>query len=85
MAFVNNFSTSFRWLDRFFGTDTKYREYRARLKAAKASGMTPEEYAKMELKLSEQAEREGVAAEKVAESLSFKSGFTLGGPKVKVQ
>ncbi|KAI0085253.1 C-4 methyl sterol oxidase [Irpex rosettiformis] len=85
MAFVNNFSTSFRWLDRFFGTDSKYREYRARLKAAKASGMTPEEYAKMELRLSEEAEREGVAAEKIAENLSFKTGFTFGAPKTKVQ
>ncbi|KAF8881606.1 C-4 methyl sterol oxidase [Infundibulicybe gibba] len=29
MAFTNNFSTSFRWWDRIFGTDTKYQEYRA--------------------------------------------------------
>lgn len=83
MAFVNNFSTSFRWLDKFFGTDTKYREYRARLKAAKESGMTPAEYAKMELKLSEQAEREGVEAEKIAENLSFKTGFPFAKEKVQ--
>ncbi|RUP45202.1 C-4 methylsterol oxidase [Jimgerdemannia flammicorona] len=27
-AFVNNFSTSFRWWDFMFGTDTKYRAFR---------------------------------------------------------
>ena len=35
MAFTNNFSTSFRWWDRIFGTDAKYRAYRARVDAAK--------------------------------------------------
>ena len=43
MAFVNNFSTSFRWCDRLFGTDTKYRAYRARLDAAKKAGMSRED------------------------------------------
>lgn len=33
MAFVNNYSTSFRYLDFLFGTDNKYRAYKARLTA----------------------------------------------------
>ena len=75
MAFVNNFSTSFRWCDRLFGTDTKYRTYRERLNAAKKAGMSSEEYARMELRLSEEAEREGVAAEKEAESTGFSGAW----------
>ncbi|KAJ1675479.1 C-4 sterol methyl oxidase [Spiromyces aspiralis] len=31
MAFVSNFSSSFRWWDTIFGTDTKYHEYKRRL------------------------------------------------------
>lgn len=81
MAFVNNFSTSFRWCDLIFGTDNKYREYRARLETAKKAGLSPEEYAKMELQLAEEAEREGHAAEKIAESTSF----SFGPGKTKVQ
>ena len=81
MAFVNNFSTSFRWCDRLFGTDTKYRAYRARLDAAKKAGMSPEEYARMEIKLNEEAEQEGMAAEKVAEN----TGFAGAWQKTKVQ
>ena len=76
MAFVNNFSTSFRWCDRLFGTDDKYRAYRARLDAAKKAGLSPEEYARMEIKLNEEAEREGMEAEKVAESAKFNAGWS---------
>lgn len=76
MAFVNNFSTSFRWCDRIFGTDTKYRAYRARLNAAKKAGLSPEEYARMEIKLNEEAGREGVEAEKVAENAGFGAGWS---------
>ncbi|KAJ1873015.1 C-4 sterol methyl oxidase [Coemansia sp. RSA 990] len=32
-AFVNNFSSSFRWWDRIFGTDSKYQAHKARLAA----------------------------------------------------
>ncbi|KAL1921771.1 uncharacterized protein VTP21DRAFT_10413 [Calcarisporiella thermophila] len=32
MAFVNNYSTSFRWWDAMMGTDKKYRAYRSRQK-----------------------------------------------------
>ncbi|KAJ1922012.1 C-4 sterol methyl oxidase [Mycoemilia scoparia] len=31
MAFVNNFSSSFRWWDTLFGTDVKYHEHKKRL------------------------------------------------------
>lgn len=71
MAFVNNFATSFRWCDRIAGTDSKYLAYRARLKAAKAAGITGEEWQRLELKLNEQAEREGVEAANVAEALTW--------------
>ncbi|KAI9462607.1 hypothetical protein F5148DRAFT_1276568 [Russula earlei] len=40
MAFVNNFSTSFRWWDRILGTDDKYRTYRERMRAA-TKGLDP--------------------------------------------
>ncbi|KAI0791411.1 C4-methyl sterol oxidase [Abortiporus biennis] len=72
MAFVNNFSTSFRWFDHFFGTDDKYREYKAKVNAAKASGLSPKELAALELRIAQQAEKEGVEAEKVVEAYNFK-------------
>ncbi|KAJ1798844.1 C-4 sterol methyl oxidase [Coemansia sp. RSA 2399] len=34
-AFVNNFSSSFRWWDTIFGTDTKYHAHKARLATQK--------------------------------------------------
>ena len=70
---MNNFATSFRWCDRLAGTDKKYLAYRARLNAAKKAGMSQQEYQKMEQQLNEQAEREGVEAEKVAEALTWRS------------
>ncbi|KAJ1950365.1 C-4 sterol methyl oxidase, partial [Linderina pennispora] len=37
MAFVNNFSSSFRWWDTIFGTDSRYHAHKARqAKAAEA-------------------------------------------------
>ena len=83
MAFVNNFSTSFRWCDRIFGTDNKYRAYRSRLDAAKKTGMSAEEYERMENKLNEEAEREGMAAEAEAEKTGF--GGAWNAQKVKTQ
>lgn len=59
MAFVNNYSTSFRWWDHLLGTDDKYNAYRARVAAAKAS-----ERAAVEAKENEMTEREGMEAEK---------------------
>lgn len=71
MAFTNNFSTSFRWWDHICGTDTKYQEYRARVKAAKAklirTGGSKEEELLMERALQAQVEAEGVIAEREAE------------------
>jgi len=71
MAFVNNYSTSFRWWDRALGTDDKYRAYRERMTAAKKGNMSPQEFAALEQKLMEQTEKEGLEAEKVAESYQY--------------
>lgn len=85
MAFTNNFSTSFRWWDRIFGTDTKYREYRARVeaskKAMKRAGVGEKERAEMERKLMREVEEEGIRAEKEAEERGVLGGKT----KAKVQ
>ncbi|KAB5588949.1 C-4 methylsterol oxidase [Ceratobasidium theobromae] len=62
MAFVNNFSTSFRWLDYMFGTDDKYRAYKKRLAA-----VAEKDRAALEKKLLEEAEKEGVVAADEAE------------------
>ncbi|KAG8836646.1 C-4 sterol methyl oxidase [Serendipita sp. 411] len=64
MAFTNNYSTSFRWWDHLFGTNDKYRAYKAKLKAAKSQG---KDVRKLEQELLEQTEKEGAIAEKVAE------------------
>ena len=71
MAFVNNFSTSFRWCDRLFGTDDKYREYRKRVDAMKRLGLSPDEYAAAERKLALEAEQDGLRAEAAVEAYSF--------------
>ncbi|KAJ7123529.1 C4-methyl sterol oxidase [Mycena epipterygia] len=65
MAFTNNFSTSFRWCDRIFGTDDKYRAYRARVDAAKKQmkNATKEQRDDMERKLMAEVEAEGIRAE----------------------
>lgn len=57
MAFVNNYSTSFRWWDHLLGTDTKYQAYRKRVSAAKA-----EERAKVEAEENLKTEAEGVSS-----------------------
>jgi methylsterol monooxygenase len=75
MAFTNNYSTSFRWLDSLFGTDDKYRAYKVKVKAVKAGA----ERAALEKKLLEETEKEGLLAEKDAEKVSFWSK-----PKSKV-
>ncbi|KAG8810413.1 C-4 sterol methyl oxidase [Serendipita sp. 400] len=78
MAFTNNYSTSFRWWDHLFGTDDKYRAYKAKLKAAKSQG---KDVRKLEEELLEQTEKEGAIAEKVAEQ---KQIWANGSSKVKV-
>lgn len=69
MAFTNNFSTSFRWCDRIFGTDDKYREYRARITAQKAAmkGKSKAEREEAERNLIAEIEAEGLRAEALAE------------------
>ena len=69
MAFTNNYSTSFRWWDRIFGTDDKYRAYRARIKAAKDAmkGASKEDLAALERKFLDEVEQEGIRAEAEAE------------------
>lgn len=79
MAFVNNYSTSFRYLDFLFGTDNKYQAYKARLRsqtAGSASNLShgsadgptdkiaSEEWKKL---IETEVEREGVRAEAEAE------------------
>ena len=71
MAFVNNFSTSFRWCDRLFGTDKKYREYRARMDKMKKLNLSKEEFEKMERQMIAEAEQEGLRAEAEVESYTF--------------
>ncbi|KAF9467643.1 hypothetical protein BDZ94DRAFT_1232989 [Collybia nuda] len=75
MAFTNNFSTSFRWWDHIFGTDIKYQEYRARVKAAKKAmkGATKEQQQQMEAKLMAEVEAEGIRAEAEAEGSAPKT------------
>jgi methylsterol monooxygenase len=66
MAFVNNYSTSFRWWDRLFGTDKKYRAYRARIRAA-TKGLDVTQRKAIEEKLVAEEENAGFAAEKEVE------------------
>ncbi|EJD00388.1 uncharacterized protein FOMMEDRAFT_159067 [Fomitiporia mediterranea MF3/22] len=72
MAFVNNYSTSFRWLDFIFGTDDKYHEYKQKMRQAKESaaskGVSREEQEQIERKLVEEHEKAGFIAESIAES-----------------
>jgi len=72
MAFTNNYSTSFRWWDRIFGTDNKYREYRAKVKAQKDAmkkkGASAEEMHKWQQNLMDEVEAEGVRAEALVEN-----------------
>ncbi|CAK5269877.1 unnamed protein product [Mycena citricolor] len=62
MAFTNNYATSFRWCDRLFGTDDKYRAYRARVEAAKKAmkNASKAEHDELERKLMAEVEAEGL-------------------------
>ncbi|KZV60124.1 C-4 methyl sterol oxidase [Peniophora sp. CONT] len=76
MAFVNNFSSSFRWWDRVLGTDDKYRAYTAKHKAAmreaRRQGLTPDQWKEVERKMVAEAEKEGFEAEARVEALAEK-------------
>ena len=73
MAFNNNYATSFRWCDRIAGTDDRYLAYKARVAAAKKTGLSLKELKALEQKLMDQAEKEGLEAEKVCESYTYGS------------
>jgi len=66
MAFVNNFSTSFRWWDRLLGTDKKYLAYRERMRAA-TKGLDAVQRKAVEEKMVVEEEQAGFAAEKEVE------------------
>ena len=78
-AFVNCFSTSFRWWDYMFGTDNKYHAYRARVAAAKPSqrnGVIAQEM--------DAIEKEGIRAERLAAAGEGRGGME-GVPKGKLE
>nr|ODO02766.1 methylsterol monooxygenase [Cryptococcus depauperatus CBS 7855] len=62
MAFVNCYSTSFRWWDYSLGTDSKYHAYKARIASAK-----PTDRAAIETRELKEVEKEGIRAERLAE------------------
>jgi len=68
MAFVNNFSTSFRWCDYIMGTDHKYHDYVTRVRAAKKAAKSPEELKALEQRLASEAQAEGFRAEAEVEA-----------------
>lgn len=66
MAFVNNYSTSFRYLDHLFGTDDKYRVYKKRLATEEHSTDAKDEQ-KWKESIEAEIEKEGVRAEHEAQ------------------
>lgn len=71
MAFTNNYSTSFRYLDYIFGTDNKYRAYKARVRAGQKAG---ESKAALEQRLLAETEKAGIVAERIAAEGGFRMG-----------
>lgn len=89
MAFTNNYSTSFRYLDFIFGTDTKYRQYRKRMAAEKAKAqatgkLSKEQEEAIEERINAETEAEGQRAEKIAEQGDWNEAFKTKS-KVKAQ
>jgi methylsterol monooxygenase len=68
MAFVNNYSTSFRWWDFMLGTDDKYRAYKQRMAVAKAATADARAKQAIEDRINAETEKEGQAAERKVES-----------------
>ena len=72
MAFMDNFASSFRYLDFIFGTDERFRAYKAKLMKMKAEaaakGASREEQNAIEARLNEESEKAGIAAEAIAEA-----------------
>ena len=85
---LQNYATSFRYLDFIFGTDNKYRAYRAKVAAEKAKAvqklhheLTEAEEDAIENRILAETEAEGMRAEKAAESGDWNQAFK----KSKVQ
>lgn len=74
---LQNFATSFRWCDYIFGTDEKFRAYKARIRAAKNA----DQKAALEKKILEETEKEGFRAEAEAEK---SGGWLKSESKTKV-
>lgn len=74
MAFVNNYASSFRYLDFLFGTDKKYRAHKEKLRKARDAmkGASKAEIESMTQKFMNDAADEGLRAEKVIEGLGPK-------------
>jgi len=68
MAFTNNYSTSFRWWDRIFGTDDKYLVYREKVKAAKAKSANQKDFQLAEQQLMDEVLAEGLKSEQELEA-----------------
>jgi len=68
MAFTNNYSTSFRWCDRLFGMDDKYRDYYRRIAASKVAmkGKSKAEQEAAEHQLIAEIKAEGQHTEAIA-------------------
>lgn len=79
MAFVNCYSTSFRWWDFVLGTDNKYHAYKSRVRAAK-----PAERKQVEQRELEEVEKEGLRAERLA-GYGLGEGGMEGVPKGKLE
>lgn len=78
---LQNYSTSFRYLDFIFGTDDKYRAYRKRAAAEKAKAahgkkLTKAQEDAIDAKLMEETEREGLLAAQAAEKSGWAGAFT---------
>ncbi|KAF9267193.1 C4-methyl sterol oxidase [Marasmius fiardii PR-910] len=77
MAFTNNYATSFRWWDRFFGTDDKYHAYQRRLSEAKKRAKTGgrDELLRIEKELLDDVLAEGAKEE--ARVVNSKSSYKV--------
>ena len=75
MAFMDNFASSFRYLDFIFGTDERFRAHKAKLRKAKQAaaqrGASREEQDAIERKFNEESQRIGLAVEAQAEAVKI--------------
>ncbi|KAI9635254.1 uncharacterized protein MKK02DRAFT_24942 [Dioszegia hungarica] len=78
-AFVNCYSTSFRWWDYMLGTDNKYHAYKARVAAA-----SDKDRKAVQKKEIAEVEKEGLRAERIAEMGGGQGGME-GVPRGKLE